>query len=159
MSSLPALLMTRHSVGHASLRWAFRGQAHTPPCGGGPGGTRSCPQWSTSTPTSSWCLLALMHTGRTSSTTGSQAMGHVASVACTQSPNTEQYIPGLRPCLHALVQALVNLEIELAVFSSLLHAGVLLRQHHALRLHCRYIGVTEADYEWLTDQIVQVANR
>jgi hypothetical protein len=23
----------------------------------------------------------------------------------------------------------------------------------------RYIGVTEADYEWLTDQIVQVANR
>lgn len=24
---------------------------------------------------------------------------------------------------------------------------------------CRYIGVSEADYEWLTDQIVQVANR
>lgn len=23
----------------------------------------------------------------------------------------------------------------------------------------RYIGVTERDYEWLTDQIVQVANR
>lgn len=24
---------------------------------------------------------------------------------------------------------------------------------------CRYVGVTERDYEWLTDQIVQVANR
>lgn len=26
-------------------------------------------------------------------------------------------------------------------------------------LACRYIGVTEADYEWITDEIVQVANR
>jgi len=23
----------------------------------------------------------------------------------------------------------------------------------------RYVGVTEADYEWITDQIMQVANR
>lgn len=26
-------------------------------------------------------------------------------------------------------------------------------------INMRYVGVTEADYEWLTDQIVQVANR
>lgn len=30
---------------------------------------------------------------------------------------------------------------------------------HLAVFSCRYIGVTEADYEWLTDQIVQVANR
>jgi len=26
-------------------------------------------------------------------------------------------------------------------------------------INMRYVGVTEADYEWITDQIMQVANR
>lgn len=39
------------------------------------------------------------------------------------------------------------------------HACVCLCQHVGCRCCRRYIGVTEADYEWLTDQIVQVANR
>ncbi len=31
--------------------------------------------------------------------------------------------------------------------------------HKKDEINFRYVGVTERDYEWLTDQLVQVANR
>jgi acetoin utilization deacetylase AcuC-like enzyme len=49
--------------------------------------------------------------------------------------------------------ALVNFNPDLILVSAGFDA------HRKDEINFRYIGVTEADYEWLTDQIVQVANK
>eukprot|EP00878_Enallax_costatus_P016221 GHUV01017014.1.p1 GENE.GHUV01017014.1~~GHUV01017014.1.p1 ORF type:complete len:704 (+),score=270.00 GHUV01017014.1:1195-3306(+) len=67
--------------------------------------------------------------------------------------------PGFHPLLwrrawrDKILPALVNFKPDLIMVSAGFDA------HRKDEINFRYIGVTEADYEWLTDQIVQVANR
>eukprot|EP00775_Hariotina_reticulata_P004555 gene4555-4807_t len=67
--------------------------------------------------------------------------------------------PGAHPLLwrrawrDKVLPALVNFKPDLILVSAGFDA------HKKDEINFRYIGVTEADYEWLTDQIVQVANR
>lgn len=67
--------------------------------------------------------------------------------------------PGAHPTLwrrawrDKILPAVVNFNPDLILVSAGFDA------HRKDVINYRYIGVTEADYEWLTDQIVQVANR
>ncbi|KAF6259471.1 Arginase/deacetylase [Scenedesmus sp. NREL 46B-D3] len=67
--------------------------------------------------------------------------------------------PGFHPLLwrrawrDKVLPALVNFNPDLILVSAGFDA------HRKDEINFRYIGVTEADYEWITDEIVQVANR
>lgn len=67
--------------------------------------------------------------------------------------------PGAHPTLwrrawrDKILPALANFKPDIIMVSAGFDA------HRKDVINYRYIGVTEADYEWLTDQIVQVANR
>eukprot|EP00879_Flechtneria_rotunda_P013392 GHRR01013982.1.p1 GENE.GHRR01013982.1~~GHRR01013982.1.p1 ORF type:complete len:768 (+),score=320.97 GHRR01013982.1:988-3291(+) len=66
--------------------------------------------------------------------------------------------PGFHPVLwrrawrDKVLPALINFKPDIIFISAGFDA------HRKDEINFRYIGVTEADYEWLTDQIVQVAN-
>lgn len=135
----------------ASLMWGCRGPVPRSPCGGAPGGTRCDPGLVRPAPDANCpSRLASLSQLLGPHIVGQAAAGCMSRSACCgvcwlQSRDAAMLLQ--------ILPAVVRFQPDLIFISAGFDA------HRKDDLNYRYIGIAEKEYEWVTDQIVQVANR